>query len=185
MNRDELVARTAAGERFDYLMFWGHTAKGPELGPHVLSQWWVQPFEVDGQRYASAEHYMMAGKARLFGDDERLAAILASDDPREAKALGRLVVGFDKLRWAEHRVDIVVAANLGKFGHHPELAAYLLSTAPQVLVEASPSDRIWGIGLGATDPAAREPANWCGANLLGFALMTVRERLAAARLGPA
>lgn len=122
---------------------------------------------------------MMAAKARLFGDDGLVPEILAASHPSEAKALGRKVRGFDDDVWARHRFDLVVAGNVAKFGQHAELRDFLLGTANRVLVEASPRDLIWGIGLGASDERASDPGSWRGLNLLGFALMETRERLAA------
>ncbi|MHC3968565.1 NADAR family protein, partial [Pseudomonas aeruginosa] len=121
---------------------------------------------------------MMAAKARLFDDSRLLERILAARSPGEAKALGREVAGFDEARWNAERVGIVIEGNLGKFGQNASLKKYLLGTADRVLVEASPVDAIWGIGLAASDPLAAEPATWQGLNLLGFALMEVRRRLA-------
>ena len=117
-------------------------------------------------------------QARLFGDERALAAILAADHPSVAKNEGRLVTPFDSAVWDTHRYDVVVRGNLAKFGAHDDLRAYLLGTAPKVLVEASPVDPVWGIGLSAADPAAGRPSEWRGANLLGFALMDVRDRAA-------
>jgi ribA/ribD-fused uncharacterized protein len=94
--------------------------------------------------------------------------------------MGRRVQGFDEEVWAAARFDIVVAASVAKFGQHPELCGFLLGTAGRVLVEASPQDRVWGIGLAADDMRARDPRQWLGLNLLGFALMRARTVLAAA-----
>ena len=91
--------------------------------------------------------------------------------------MGREVRGFDDARWCEARFEIVVQGNLAKFSQHPALGDYLLSTRDQVLVEASPVDRIWGIGLAADDTKASRPEQWRGLNLLGYALMEVRDRL--------
>lgn len=157
--------------------FWGHTARGAAPGPWCLSQWWPAPFTIDGREFATAEHHMMWSKATLFGDDRVAAAVLETDSPKRAKALGREVAGFDGPRWAQHRYDTVVVANLAKFGQHPELRRYLLGTGDAVIVEASPDDVIWGIGLAATDPDAVRPERWPGTNLLGFALMEVRAAL--------
>ena len=142
-----------------------------------LSQWFRCSFVVDGTTYATAEHFMMAEKARLFGDRNALAAILAAGTPSDAKALGRTVRGYDEPAWERARSEAVVRGNLGKFGQNPGLRTFLLGTAPHVLVEASPRDRIWGIGMGARNPDAREPTRWRGRNLLGFALMETRDRL--------
>jgi ribA/ribD-fused uncharacterized protein len=120
---------------------------------------------------------MMWRKAMLFDDPATARDILAVAHPRQAKALGRRVTGFDDRVWDEHRFDVVVEGNLAKFGQHPELGAVLLNTGDRVLVEASPLDRVWGIGLSRDDPAAPDPARWRGLNLLGFALMRVRAAL--------
>ena len=176
---DRLLEAEADGRRLKFLFFWGHTPPGrSRVGPHVLSQWYEHPFTVDDVTYPSAEHYMMAGKARLFGDEARLALILDAASPGEAKVHGGAVRGFDEATWRRRRVDIVVRGSLAKFGSDDELRAYLLSTGERVLVEASPRDRIWGIGMGRDDPAAEQPSRWQGLNLLGFALMEARARLA-------
>ena len=176
--REGLVERIARGEEIEFLFFWGHTPKQPDRIDHsCFSQWFPRAFVVDGVRYATAEHFMMAGKARLFRDAETLAKILDAETPADAKALGRGVRGFDDAAWRRARAEIVVAGNVAKFGQREDLRAYLVATGKRVLVEASPRDRIWGIGMGAANPAAREPAKWRGSNLLGFALMEARERL--------
>ena len=172
-----LRAAEADGRLPGFVLFWGDEPAAERPGPWVLSQWWEAPFEVDGVAYRTAEAFMMAEKARLFGDDGALAAILAAPHPALAKNAGRLVTPFESDVWDERRYDVVVRGNVAKFSAHDDLRAYLLSTAPRVLVEASPADRIWGIGLPASDPAASTPDGWRGDNLLGFALMDVRERL--------
>jgi ribA/ribD-fused uncharacterized protein len=182
-SREELTELMAAGAQPKWLMFWGHQPqRDGSVGAGCLSQWWPSSFVVDGVEYASAEHWMMAGKARLFDDEASVPAILAARTPAEAKNLGRLVRGFDDARWAAARFELVVAGNVAKFGQDEALCAYLLGTADRVLVEASPRDRIWGIGLGAASDRATEPSEWRGQNLLGFSLMEARARLAAVRL---
>lgn len=178
MDLHELRRRAAAGERFEYLLFYGHTPKGSGLGPWVFSQWHEAPFTVDGDRYPTAEHFMMAEKARLFGDEAMRVAILAAPGPGGAKKLGRKVKGFEEAAWVRERSGIVTRGNVAKFGQHEALKRYLLDTGDRVLVEASPSDTIWGIGLSADQDGARDPSRWRGANLLGFALMAARAELA-------
>lgn len=174
-----LLEFTRNGGRPKYIFFWGHTPKGGEaVGKHVFSQWFEARFTIDGVTYPTAEHWMMAEKARLFGDGETLARILAAGNPGAAKALGREVRGFDNERWNAARWEIVVRGNEAKFGHNPVLRDYLAATGDRVLVEASPVDRLWGIGLAQDDPRAENPELWRGLNLLGFALMEVRARLA-------
>ncbi len=183
---DALREACARGETFEYLCFWGHSAApGETLGPFVLSQWWPARFEVDGVTYMSAEHFMMAEKARLFADSAALARILAAPTPGEAKALGRGVRGFDQAAWEQARFEIVVRGSVAKFGSDARLGDYLQASAARILVEASPRDRIWGIGLSKDDPDATHPARWRGLNLLGFALMVARDRLAADSAGGA
>ncbi|MFD8080646.1 NADAR family protein [Kitasatospora sp. NPDC059722] len=179
-DRTELAALVDAGARPKWLMFWGHRARQDgAIGQGALSQWWPCRFTVDGVEYASAEHWMMAGKARMFGDAAIERRVLAARTPAEAKKLGRLVADFDEATWTAGRFELVVAGNVAKFGQDEALRSYLLGTANRVLVEASPVDRVWGIGLAADDERAERPAEWRGENLLGFALMEARARLTA------
>lgn len=161
-----------------FFFFWGHqAAKDGSTTRSCLSQWWVAPFDVEGVTYKTAEHWMMAGKASLFGDNETIGNILLADTPAHAKNLGRQVANFDPVKWDEHKFDLVVKGNWYKFSQHPELKAFLLGTGEQVLVEASPVDNVWGIGLAGDHPGAKDPRRWKGENLLGFALMEVRAML--------
>jgi ribA/ribD-fused uncharacterized protein len=179
-NVEETAAAEQAGRRLKYLHFWGHRAPtGGGIGRGCLSQWWPVTFTEDGRTFASAEHYMMAHKAWLFGDDEIAERILAAKEPGASKALGRKVRGFDDETWTAERFGIVVRGSLAKFGQHDSLREYLHETRGRVLVEASPRDRVWGIGLAATDDRAESPSTWRGLNLLGFALMEARDQLAA------
>ncbi|MFF5717904.1 NADAR family protein [Streptomyces buecherae] len=175
----ELVERAAQSERFKYVYFWGHQPRrAGSVGAECFSQWFPSPFVVDRVTYATAEHWMMAGKARLFGDAEAERQVIAAPHPGQAKEIGRSVRGFDDALWRERRFELVVEGSVEKFGQRPELRDYLLSTGTRVLVEASPVDRIWGIGLSADDERAAVPHQWEGQNLLGFALMEARRRLA-------
>lgn len=160
--------------RPDYLLFWGHTRSGANVGKECLSQWWPAAFVADGVGYRSAEHFMMAEKARLFGDEETRGRIIDVSNPNAAKQLGRTVKGFDESLWNRERFGIVVRGSVEKFSQNPELKEFLLGTGDRVLVEASPVDRIWGIGLAADHPHATNPERWRGLNLLGFALMEAR-----------
>ncbi len=175
---DEVASLVASGANPKFLFFWGHTpASDGSVSKSCFSQWWESSFEVDGVSYPTAEHYMMAAKARLFGDSLSFEKILAAGHPKQAKDLGRSVSGFDESIWLEHRSEIVIAANEAKFRQNSRLSEFLLSTGSRVLVEASPVDRIWGIGLAADDTKATSPQHWRGLNLLGFALMKVREKM--------
>ncbi|MFB7246301.1 NADAR family protein [Streptomyces populi] len=176
--RDALISAVASGTPVKYLHFWGHRPRADgSVGAGCLSQWWPSPFVVEGVEYATAEHWMMASKARLFRDAEAERQAVAAANPALAKKAGRLVRGFDETVWERERFGIVVEGSVHKFAAHPDLRAFLLGTGGRVLVEASPMDRVWGIGLAATDQGAHDPRRWRGANLLGFALMEARERL--------
>jgi ribA/ribD-fused uncharacterized protein len=177
----DLPAYFAQGHHPEYLLFWGHQAPKTGVNKSCFSQWFEAEFKVDGLRYRTAEHFMMAAKARLFDDTQTCDRILAARTPGEAKKLGREIRGFDEAAWVEARLDIVTQGNIEKFAQNAALGAFLLGTGHQVLVEASPVDPVWGIGLAATDPAAQDPRAWRGLNLLGFALMAARDALRAAQ----
>lgn len=145
-----------------------------------FSQWHASEFEVEGKRFGCAEQYMMYGKAVLFGDAETGARILEASTPKQHKALGRQVRGFDGARWERERERIVYEGNHAKFTQNEELRRALLATRGTELVEASPLDRIWGVGLGEADPRIQDPATWRGLNLLGKVLTRLREDLLAA-----
>jgi ribA/ribD-fused uncharacterized protein len=182
---DHLRSAVAQDHSFSYLAFWGHTAgTANAIGKECFSQWYRSPFTADGCHYRTAEHFMMAAKARLFGDPAALQQVLEASTPGAAKAVGREIAGFSEPTWLAHRWQIVVNANLGKFGADPALARFLLATGEAVLVEASPVDAIWGIGLAADHADAGDPARWRGLNLLGFALMEVRDQLRAGAVTP-
>ena len=174
----ELVAAVRSGSRPKFVFFWGHQPSPTgQLTASCLSQWWPARFTVDGREFASAEHYMMWSKATLFGDTERADEILQARSPAQAKDIGRAVEGFDEDVWVDNWWRIVIEASVAKFGSDPKLATYLLGTARRVLVEASPVDKVWGIGLPADSDQAENPEQWRGLNLLGFALMEARHNI--------
>jgi ribA/ribD-fused uncharacterized protein len=174
---DDVRTRFNAGERMKFLFFWGHKQAQGEVSATCLSQWYDSPFVVDGERFLTAEHFMMAAKAKLFDDLKTRAEVLAAPNPGAAKALGRKVQGFDESTWVQNRFELVCRANEEKFSQNPHLGRFLAQTGERVLVEASPVDRIWGIGLPADDDSAQNPNLWRGLNLLGFALMHVRRQI--------
>ena len=166
------------GEPLKYIFFWGHSNKNSKpTGEFVLSQWYHSPFSVNEVVYKTAAHWMIARKAILFGDRQSFKKILAADRPEEVRALGRNINGFDELKWSERKYEIVKEGNFHKFHQNRKLRTYLLSTEDAILVEASPVDEIWGIGLAFDSKFAKDPYAWNGLNLLGFALMEVREYL--------
>lgn len=151
----------------EFVLFWGGWP----------SQWAKSDFEIDGVTYNCCEQYMMAEKARVFGDHVALTNILATPNPSRQKALGRAVERFDSSVWEDVCRGIVYTGNLARFTQNTELRQTLLQTGGRTVVEASPSDRIWGIGLGKEDPRAQRPEHWRGRNWLGIALMQVRDEL--------
>jgi ribA/ribD-fused uncharacterized protein len=148
-----------------------------EVSP--FSQWHRCQFVVDGKTFNCAEQYMMYGKAVLFGDAETADEILAADHPKAQKALGRKVKNFNDETWKREREKIVKAGNHAKFTQNDELREKLFATKGTTLVEASPHDRIWGIGLAASNPDANDPTKWRGRNLLGKILTELRDELMA------
>jgi ribA/ribD-fused uncharacterized protein len=173
-----LTDRFESGDPLKYIFFWGHTNKYNEkVGKFCFSQWFESPFTVDNITYKTAEHWMMAHKALMFGDKTVFDKIINCDKPGEAKELGRQVLGYDDHIWNEKKFDIVKLGNIHKFNQHPEFADYLLKTENRILVESSPVDTIWGIGLSQDSKDIENIYAWRGQNLLGFALMATRDFL--------
>ena len=176
-NKEQLLNQRLTLTRDDFVFFWGHEDRGKGLTKVCLSQWYQCPFVVEGQYYNCAEQYMMAEKARIFGDEEIRQQILAEYSQMAMKKLGRKVRDYDDEIWKEKRFDVVVKGNIAKFSQNEKLLDFLLSTDDKILVEASPKDTVWGIGLDESSPEAIQPRKWIGENLLGFALMEVRDIL--------
>jgi len=149
-----------------------------------FSQWEESEFTIDDISYNTAEQYMMAEKARLFGDEDTLEKIMEADDPSTQKALGRLVEDFDDDLWCEDEENgrprcwnIVWRGNMAKFSQNPHLLKTLLKTEGTTLVEASPQDLRWGIGWRANEAGAKNRETWRGNNWLGEVLTCIRELL--------
>ena len=174
LDLEALRACIRDGQSFTYLPFYGHTAELGRITNAVFSQFYPAEFQIDGVRYHWAEQWMMAAKARLFGDLEALTAILDADEPLACKKIGRTVRNYDDGRWSAARFDLVVTGNVAKFSQSQPLRDHLLDSGDAILVEAAPRDQIWGIGFGRENPAVHDPLRWRGRNLLGFALVKVR-----------
>ena len=142
-----------------------------------LSNWYPSIFTLNGVAFSSMEQYMMYRKAVCFGDEKVAAQILVTEDVAEIKALGRLVSGYDENLWNGVRQIIVYEGLLAKFSQNSALKEQLKGTGSTILAECAVKDRIWGIGLSMHDPNRLDRAKWQGQNLLGYALMMVRERL--------
>jgi ribA/ribD-fused uncharacterized protein len=159
----------------EFIFFWKPSLN--VIDKSCLGQWQQSYFEVDMDTYSCAEQYMMAEKARLFEDEDAEAQIMQAVHPKEMKALGRKLKNFDQNIWDKAKYSVVLNGNYYKFAQNKEMRDFLLATGNKVLVEASPLDTIWGIGLREGDTKAQNPATWRGTNLLGFALMEVRDEL--------
>ena len=143
-----------------------------------LGQWNKSSFAVDAMAFCCAEQFMMYQKAVLFDDVKTASDIMTTLIPKEHQTLGRKVIGFDSQIWSTMKFDIVCWGNLAKFSQNRKLRALLLSTENRILVEASPTDCIWGIGIGEDNPDRFDESKWRGKNLLGKALMKIRLLLA-------
>ena len=148
-------------------LFWG--------GP--FSQWIGSEFELHGVTFNCAEQAMMFAKASLFKDDQAIKDIMNTHRPDQQKAIGRKVMGFNDNDWFEHAQDVVTCANYAKFTQDAKLNKYLLGTSNSWIVEASPYDKIWGIGLSESDPDAQLPSKWQGTNYLGECIMEARDAI--------
>jgi len=156
-----------------FIFFWKLHHKNEEF-----SNWYPRTFVIEGVRYNCVEQYMMAKKAILFGDVTIYQQIMQTEDPGKCKDLGKLVRGFDPATWDSCKYEIVYNGNYAKFTQNPDLMAKLKATGDAIMAEASPGDKIWGIGMTADDPKAKQPDQWQGENLLGKILMEIRSKYA-------
>lgn len=174
---DALIKEYKKENRHKFVFFYGHTQKGKEIDKSCFSQWFITDFIINNIKYNCTEQYMMAEKARLFKDEKMLEKIMKTCHPKEMKAYGRAVENFNKTIWEENCYRIVKTGNMAKFSQNIELLNFIKLTNKRILVEASPRDRIWGIGMGINNPNVENPLAWRGKNLLGFALTEVRDEL--------
>lgn len=142
-----------------------------------FSNWYPSIFTHKNITYSRGEQYMMYQKAIMFGDINVAQAILLTNNPKEQKDLGRMVANYDEIVWSDKRVEIMVEGLFEKFNQNPILKEILLNTGDTIIAEASPYDRIWGIGLTEDDPRAKDQKQWPGQNLLGITLMKVRDAI--------
>jgi ribA/ribD-fused uncharacterized protein len=149
---------------FSYHFFWN--------GP--FSQWYKSDFIENGKTFCTAEQYMMYHKAKLMGDTDTADRIMGTRNAKRQKELGREIKPFDGVKWDEYKERIVYNGNLLKFSQNEELKRELLATDNKILVEASPFDTIWGIGMTEDEAKNTHPINWRGKNLLGITLTAVK-----------
>ena len=164
-----------SGKKIDFLFFYGHTNK--EINKSSLSQWYIKDFKENDLIFNCMEKYMMYNKALLFDDKNIANEILNTNQPKAIKELGRKVKNFNDEAWDKMKYKIVFTGNYYKFSQNTDLRNFLLSTKNKVLVEASPYDKVWGIKMKYDDENIENPFFWKGENLLGFALMQVRDEI--------
>jgi hypothetical protein len=162
----------------NFVLFYGYNRK-KHGDKAVFSNFYPASFQnSDGQKFLHTEQYMMWRKAVLFGDLEVAAKILVATKPQDCKALGRQVKNFNQTTWNENALQIMIDGLSLKFSdQNPELKSILLATGNKTLVEASPYDKIWGIGLKQTDPNCLDSSKWKGTNWLGISLMKTRNQM--------
>ena len=171
----DLIIQFNKNKKLQYVFFWKADRINLSIG--CFSQWQKSYFEADDYEYCCAEQYMMGQKALLFDDKELFEKILMENHPKTIKALGRQVRNFDGKEWDKIKYKIVADGNFYKFSQNNEMLEILQSTNDKILVEASPYDKIWGVGLDENNEKIYDPNYWRGENLLGFALMEVRDVL--------
>eukprot|EP01119_Soliformovum_irregulare_P002247 TRINITY_DN12532_c0_g1_i1.p1 TRINITY_DN12532_c0_g1~~TRINITY_DN12532_c0_g1_i1.p1 ORF type:complete len:172 (-),score=37.87 TRINITY_DN12532_c0_g1_i1:45-560(-) len=163
-----------ATNRDSFVFFWSEK----DAGKGCFSNWHPSKFkDPHGLEYCCTEQWMMKKKADLFGDAEIGDQIMKTSSPRKIKELGRKVRSFDKDVWNKQALDVVTEGCYYKFTQNPDLKDFILSTQNATIVEASPLDAVWGIGMAQDDPDASNPSRWKGTNWLGQALMRVRDRI--------
>ncbi|OEJ14025.1 hypothetical protein BFL38_04620 [Brachyspira hampsonii] len=166
-----------SGNKIDFLFFYGHTNDKKEINKSSLSQWYIKDFIENDLTFNCMEKYMMYNKALLFDDKNIADEILNNNQPKAIKELGRKVKNFNDEVWDKMKYKIVFTGNYYKFSQNTDLRNFLLSTKNKVLVEASPYDKVWGIKMKYDDENIENPFFWKGENLLGFALMQVRDEI--------
>lgn len=161
---NEIKNRYNEGEKLSFSFFYGG----------YYSQWFPSNFVVNDIKYCNSEQYMMAKKADFFDDNIAYNKIMNETEPYIIKKLGRNVKNFNEDEWDKVKYTIVLTGNYHKFTQNEKFRKYLLNDY-NIIVEASPTDKIWGIGLNEKDLNIENPNTWNGLNLLGFAIMHVRD----------
>ena len=149
----------------------------PDKEYGFLSNWYISDFIKDGRPYTSVEQYLMYGKAMVFKDEEMQQAILATHDVAEIKQYGRQVKGYNETVWNGFRQLVLYRGLWLKFSQNDELRQRLINTGNDMLVECAKTDKIFACGISMKDPMRFDMSKWSGKNLLGFALMDLREQL--------
>lgn len=161
-----------SGQEVDALFF-----HAPKEIHGFLSNWYTSPFDLDGIHFSSVEQYIMYRKCMIFGDETSAKAVLATEDPAMQQSIGRNASGYIGSVWAGIRQMVVFRGLMAKFSQNADLKQKLLDTGDAYLVECSGSDKIWACGIRVNDDKRFDAANWTGDNILGFALMEVRDAI--------
>ncbi len=156
----------------EFIFFWKPTEQNG-----VFGNWFPSPFTLNNINYFCVEQYIMHKKALLFNDIGTATKIMKTQSPRSHRIFGRQVKEFDDTVWNNNKERILYEGLFGKFSQNINLRKELLATEDKILVEASPLDKIYGIGLSKDNPKAQDPQKWLGQNLLGNTLMKVRTDL--------
>lgn len=176
------AAAPTAAKTNDFVFFWQVSdavlaGKSKVVDKSCFSQWYPSEFKIYNITFYSTEQFMMYCKARCFNDNGNALAALETQDPQEVKKIGREITPFDPNAWEKVAPYFVQLGNAEKFRQNSLLKKYLLGTGNKILAEASPFDKVWGIGLKEDDPKAMDQSQWAGKNKLGVVLMKVREQL--------
>lgn len=176
--KNDIICSSPSLESNQVIAFWGHRqSKSGCISKSCFSQWWMSEFYYSSSKFICSEQFMMAMKARIFNDHDNYQLIMQSSDPNEMKSIGRKVANYNQAIWDEMKYDIVFRANYEKFIQNENIKEYLLSTEDKVIIEASPVDKVWGVGLAESDERILKPELWLGENILGFAIMHVRNEI--------
>ena len=163
---------TISGKEVDAFFF-----HKPDEPYGYLSNWYPSPFDLDGKHFSSVEQYIMYRKCMIFGDEKSAKAILATEDTAKQQAIGRNAAGYNSHVWTGLRQMVVFRGLMAKFRQNEDLKEKLLDTGDAYLVECAGSDKIWACVVRLNDAKRFDVANWTGDNILGFALMEVRQKL--------
>lgn len=182
-----LLDEMKQGKKFDFLGFWGNkndTKEEKTFSNFYKSKFTVDIFKNRQHTFECSEQYFMYRKAIEFEDYETAEKILANGlSPSEYKSFGRMVKNYDDKKWNEIRYGVMIDGLRHKFNQNETLKQYLLKTGNKIIVEASPVDTIWGVGLakvnkqGIPNNIWKNPSKWNGQNFLGFALMELRDEI--------
>ena len=142
-----------------------------------LSNWYPSDIAVDGKRFSSTEQYIMYKKCMILGDEAAAKQVMATDDPEQQQAIGRSARNYHNTVWDGICQVVAMRGLLAKFSQHDDLRRKLLETGDAYLVECARSDHRWACGIGLYDDDRRDIDRWKGKNILGFALMEVRQAL--------